>query len=156
MADERPLTAGEWSVLGLLSEAPAHGWALSVALGPDGTIGSIWSLTRPLVYRALEILELRGLIESSGQASSARGPSRNVFRPTRQGRASVQRWLDEPVEHIRDMRPDLLLKLAFLRRGGGDTRLLLDAQRARLEELLDVLEAQIDDLPLEQELVVRF
>jgi PadR family transcriptional regulator AphA len=156
MAEDRPLTSGEWSILGLLDEAPAHGWALSVALSPDGEIGGIWSLARPLVYRALEILELRGLVEPSGSASSARGPNRKIFRLTRKGRAAFQRWLGEPVAHIRDVRPDLLLKLAFLRRSGRDTRALLEAQQTRLETLLVELEEHLDGVTLEQELVVRF
>jgi PadR family transcriptional regulator AphA len=74
MADERELAPGEWSVLGLLAEQPAHGWALAAELAPDGGIGSVWSLGRPLVYRSLEILERRGLIEPAGLEDSVRGP----------------------------------------------------------------------------------
>jgi len=156
MAAERRLTAGEWSILGLLSEAPAHGWALASALAPDGEIGAVWALSRPLVYRALDLLEQRGLIELVGPASSTRGPSRTVFRPTRKGRAALARWLDEAVEHIRDLRPDLLLKLVFLRRAGMDRSSLLDAQQEVIERLLAELEQGLDGLPVERRIVVRY
>jgi PadR family transcriptional regulator AphA len=156
MAVERALTAGEWSILGLLSEAPAHGWALASALAADGEIGAVWALSRPLVYRALDLLEQRGLIELVGPASSTRGPSRTVFRPTRKGRAALARWFDEPVEHIRDLRPELLLKLVFLRRAGRDPGSVLDAQREVIEKLLAELEQDLDGLPVERAIVIRY
>jgi DNA-binding PadR family transcriptional regulator len=78
MVDQRPLTAGEWSVLALVCEQPAHGWALATMLASDGEIGTIWSLTRPLVYRALEILQARGLIEAAGPVATNRGPNRTA------------------------------------------------------------------------------
>ena len=53
MAEERPLTSGEWSILGLLNEAPAHGWALSVALSPNGDIGAD-SVTDTLIHEISE------------------------------------------------------------------------------------------------------
>ena len=69
----RGLVAGEWSVLGLLAEAPAHGFALSKALASDGEIGMIWTVPRQLVYRTLGILEQNGLVHATGTES---GPGR--------------------------------------------------------------------------------
>src|SRR5581483_1271106 len=60
---ERTLAPGEWAVLALLSERPSHGWAVSSQLDPSGELGSVWSLGRPLVYRSIDILAERGLIE---------------------------------------------------------------------------------------------
>lgn len=153
---ERKLSAGEWSVLALLSEAPAHGWALAVVLSPDGEVGVVWSLSRPLVYRALEVLQELGLVEQVGAAASTRGPSRTIFRPTRKGRAALKRWLREPVAHIRDLRPDLLLKLIFLRRAGADTSALLDAQRSIVEELLAGFEVDLEGASVERAVLVRY
>src|SRR3954452_16159846 len=116
MADERELAPGEWSVLALLAEQPAHGWALATALAPEGEIGCVWSLGRPLVYRSLEILERRGLIDPAGLGASARGPKRTVFRPTAAGGAELDRWLAEPVAHVHEIRSALLLKLVFAER----------------------------------------
>ena len=41
---------------------------------------------RPLVYRALELLEARGLIEAVGSEPGARGPNRALFQATERGR----------------------------------------------------------------------
>ena len=50
------LTAGEWAALALLTEEATHGFALARTMAPDGEVGRVWSLRRPLVYRALETL----------------------------------------------------------------------------------------------------
>ena len=100
MSDERELAPGEWSVLGLLAGQPAHGWALATALAPDGEIGCVWSLGRPLVYRSLEILEKRGLVEPGGLEASVRGPKRTVYRVTGAGREALDRWLEERAEQL--------------------------------------------------------
>jgi PadR family transcriptional regulator AphA len=141
MADERELAPGEWSVLALLAEQPAHGWALAAALAPEGEIGCVWSLGRPLVYRSLEILEKRGLAEPGGVEASVRGPKRTVYRITDAGRAELARWLAEPVPHVHEIRSLLLLKLVFGERLGVDLHPLLDAQHELLEERAEQLEA---------------
>jgi len=130
--------AGEWSVLGLLAEAPAHGFALSKALASDGEIGMIWTVPRQLVYRTLGILEQNGLVHATSTESGP-GPVRTIMSVTQAGRRAVERWLVEPVAHIRDARSLLMLKLVFLERSGYDVRPLLERQR---ELLLPAAEAQ--------------
>ena len=110
MVSNRDLAPGEWAVLALLCERPAHGWALARQLSETGELGSIWSLKRPLVYRGLEILEARGLIVASGHEPGARGPNRTIFRATpagpvghlgmaaRAGRARSRRAIDAAAE----------------------------------------------------------
>ena len=143
MVTERELAPGEWAVLALLCERPAHGWALARQLAPDGELGSIWSLTRPLVYRSLEILEERGLIGAAGHEPGARGPNRTIFRATPAGHAAVAEWLSEPVEHVREGRSLLLLKLVFAQRSCIDPRPLLTAQHEALAESIASLEHRI-------------
>jgi len=135
---ERALAPGEWAVLALLSERPSHGWALSNELGPDGQLGSIWSLGRPLVYRSIEILTDRGLVEPSGREPGERGPARVVYHATPAGKAALYAWLLEPVDHVRDVRSMLLLKLVFAARTGIDPEPMLLAQR---EALLAAIES---------------
>jgi DNA-binding PadR family transcriptional regulator len=156
VSTDRPLSAGEWSVLALLCEAPSHGWALAAELAREGEIGAVWSLSRPLVYRALGILEDRNLIESPGGAASARGPRRTIYRPTAEGRAALARWLAVSVEHIREIRPDLLLKLVFSERAGVDTRALLDAQLEVVARLAEGLEEQLRQATGSRALVLRY
>ena len=138
------LTAGEWAVLALLAEGPAHGFALARAMAPEGEVGRIWSLRRPLVYRATEQLTERGLARSGKTVPSPKGPQRTVLKVTPAGRRAVAGWLAEPVEHVRDARSLLMLKLLFLARGGGDPAPLLHAQRARFAELAERLTEAVD------------
>jgi DNA-binding PadR family transcriptional regulator len=126
---ERDLVTGEWAVLALLVIEPSHGWTLARALAPEGEVGQIWSLQRPLVYRALELLRSRGLVEDAGTVASASGPRRTIVKPTPAGRRQVRRWLAEPVVRVRDLRSLLLLKLLFCERLGIVPVPLLEAQR---------------------------
>lgn len=153
---ERELAPGEWAVLALLCERPAHGWALARQLGPTGELGSIWSLTRPLVYRSLEILEERQLIAPAGSEPGARGPNRTIFRATTSGHEAIQAWLQEPVEHVREGRSLLLLKLVFAQRTCVDPRPMLHAQLATLEDAIASKENRINASDGADAILLRF
>jgi PadR family transcriptional regulator AphA len=114
--------------LALVAEGPTHGWALVRALAPDADIGRIWSVTRPLVYRALDGLVAGGLV-SRAAPTPGQGPERAILRATPRGRRAVTTWLDEPVAHLRDVRTALLVKLALRARRGLTSQALLLAQR---------------------------
>ena len=152
----RALGPGEWAVLALLCERPAHGWALARQLSENGELGSIWSLKRPLVYRSLEILEDRGLIVAAGLEPGARGPNRTIFRATSEGHAAVAEWLVEPVEHVRDGRSLLLLKLVFAQRNCVDPRPMLAAQQEALTEVIDSLESRMGSSEGVDAILLRF
>lgn len=121
---------GEWACLGILYAGPAHGWAVATRLRPDGDIGRIWHLSRPLTYRALDRLAQREWVEAVGEERGGAGPNRTILAVTRRGRARLRRWVRSPVPHLRDLRGELLLKLVFaeLHRIGNAS--MLDAQRA--------------------------
>ena len=123
------LTAGEWAVLALLVEGPNHGFAIARMMAPDGEVGRVWSLRRPLVYRAAETLTRMDLVRPAGTEPSRTGPQRTVLTATPAGKRAVTRWLKTPVEHVRDGRSLLMLKLLFLARRGADATPLLTAQR---------------------------
>src|SRR5262245_56607427 len=120
----------EWAILGLLCEGRTHGWSLVRALRPDGEIGQVWTTTRPLVYRALALLRQHGYVVEQGSEASSVGPSRTLLSATPAGRRALNRWLGKPVEHLRDVRSELMLKLLFLERRGKDPAPLLESQRA--------------------------
>jgi PadR family transcriptional regulator AphA len=126
--DSDELARGEWAVLALLAEKPAHGWLLSQQLAPDGEIGQIWSGDRQRVYRAIRKLSDQQLIEAA-LTEPGQGAHRTVFRPTAPGLTQLERWLQEPVEHIRDVQNTFVLKLVFNQRAGRDAQELLSAQR---------------------------
>jgi DNA-binding PadR family transcriptional regulator len=130
---------GEWACLGILHQRPAHGWAIVKALRPDGDIGRIWQLSRPLTYRALEQLAVRGWIRPVAEEPGDAGPSRTILSPTRTGRARFRAWLHTPVPHLRDLRSELLLKLVFAERYDVDIADMLDRQREIIDRQLEHL-----------------
>ena len=156
MSVERELAPGEWSVLALLAEQPGHGWALARQMTRTGDIGAVWSLGRPLVYRALELLESRALIEAIGHEPGLRGPNRTIFRATQFGRDELERWLAEPVDHVRDVRSTFLLKLILIDRAGLDPEPLLQAQRALVLPAVEALEARLAASGHTERILVHF
>lgn len=143
MATPTHLSPGEWAILGLLSEQPRHGFALARLLAPEGEIGKVWALPKPLVYRAVATLAERGLSVPAGEERGERGPHRTLHAATPAGVEALRAWLASPVDHLRDVRSLLMLKLALLARVGGDPGPLLDAQRDRLAPLVSALEARL-------------
>lgn len=140
---ERELSVAEWAVLALVAERPSHGFALARELGESGAVGHIWTVPRPLVYRALETLGERGLVRTEGEEPGARGPRRTIVRATPAGRRRARAWLGRPVEHVRELRTLFLLKLLFLARAGRDPGVLVERQRAVLEPVIAGLESRL-------------
>lgn len=131
------LSLGEDVCLALIADRPRHGWALVKELDPAGDLGGIWSLSRPLVYRAVDLLEAKGLV-ARGAAEIGKGPKRVVLRATAAGRRRADTWLAQPVTEVADLRTEFLLKATMLQRRGGDVLALLDAQEALLAPILEL------------------
>jgi PadR family transcriptional regulator AphA len=138
------LPLAEWVCLTLIAQKVSHGWALGTLLAPDGELGRIWTLTRPLTYRAIDGLVDKRLVTRTGQAAG-RGRDRVILSPTPAGRRAARRWLDAPVEHVRDVRTELLVKLFLRDRAGLDNLALLTAQRELLAPTIDALTATHPD-----------
>jgi DNA-binding PadR family transcriptional regulator len=126
-------------VLGLLDEAPGHGFALARELSPSGALGRIITVRRPLVYRALDRLVADGMATPDRTEPGAGGPARTVHGITEHGRSVLAAWLDEPVPHIRDLRIAFLLKIALLRRNRKPAADLIARQRQALRAPLAAL-----------------
>lgn len=122
------LLLGEWACLGILAVGPSHGFAIAQRLRPDGDVGRVWSLSRPLTYRSLDRLAARELIRVVGEEPGLAGGNRTVLAATRPGRRQLDRWLATPVVHLRDLRSELLLKLVIGQLTGTDTSSLVAAQ----------------------------
>src|SRR5919106_272812 len=118
---------------------PRHGYDIAAELRPDTDIGQVWRVSRQLVYRALDRLAALGLIEPRRHEPGDAGPRRTVYAPSRRGRSALRRWLAQPVDHLRDVRGALLLKLVLARRLGVDTGELVAAQRDRFTDQLAAL-----------------
>ena len=144
-ANEQQLLLGEWACLGILYRAPTHGFAIAARLKPDGDVGRVWSVSRPLTYRCLEQLAERGYIDAVGEERGIAGGNRTILAATRSGRAQLRKWLHTPVEHLRDVRSELLLKLIIADLCDIDVRSMLEQQRALIEQLADAIADSIED-----------
>jgi PadR family transcriptional regulator AphA len=136
------LSLADWVVLGVVVEAPTHGWAVSRELGAGGALGRVWTVPRPVVYRSIATLTAKGFVEPAGEVAG-RGPHRAIVRASPQGRAALRRWLDRPVDHVRDVRSELLVKLAPLERAGRPHRPLVERQLTHLAPVFDALLAEV-------------
>ncbi len=138
------LSLAEHVCLTLIAQDVSHGWALGTLLAPDGEVGRMWTLSRPLTYRAIDGLVDRRLITRRGQAAG-RGRDRVILAITPAGRKRAREWLDEPVPHLRDVRTELLVKLHLRGRGGLDNQPLLAAQQAIFEPAIAALTSSHPD-----------
>jgi PadR family transcriptional regulator AphA len=143
VAAQPRLSLAEWLVLCLVSEAPSHGFALARTLSEDGELGQIWRVPKPVIYRSLQRLETAGLVATVELQPSSEGPVRTLVDATDAGRATATAWLAKPVRHNRDIRSELLMKLALLDRTGADPVPLLAAQRAQLEPVADAMQVKL-------------
>jgi PadR family transcriptional regulator AphA len=144
-ANEQQLLLGEWACLGILYPAPTHGFAIAARLKPNGAVGRVWSISRPLTYRCLEQLESRGLIHAVGEEPGIAGGNRTVLAATRSGRAQLRKWLHTPVAHLRDVRSELLLKLIIADQCNIDISAMLEQQHAVIEQLANAIAHKVDD-----------
>jgi DNA-binding PadR family transcriptional regulator len=144
---EHQLLLGEWACLGIVYPAPTHGFAVAARLKPHGDVGRVWSLSRPLTYRALEQLTQRSFIEPVGQEPGIAGGNRTILAATRTGRTQLRTWLSLPVVHLRDLRSQLLVKLIIADICAIDCTAMLVSQRAHIVAMIDALDAQINEVP---------
>ena len=89
---EVPIALAEQTVLVLLSQRPAHGFAVAQLTAPDGELGRIWRIPRPVVYRAIGRLLDAGLITPES-VEPGLGPQRTIYTVTALGRQEADRWL---------------------------------------------------------------
>lgn len=133
------LLLGEWACLGAVVHERAHGFAVAKRLAPDGDLGRVWTMSRPLTYRALDILVVQGMVRAVAELPGTGGPNRVVLAATPKGRAALKAWLRTPVTHLRDIRGEFLLKLVLTDAIGADRGELVDAQLAVFRDLRDTL-----------------
>src|SRR5215472_15320910 len=130
--EERSLSLAEWLVLCLVCEQPRHGFAIARLLDSDGSLGQVWRVPKPVIYRALQRLGQLGMVRTAQQQASNQGPVRSLVDATGAGQQAAAAWLARPVSHTRDVRSELLVKLALADRAGADPRPLVAAQREHL------------------------
>jgi DNA-binding PadR family transcriptional regulator len=140
---EPSLSLSEWLVLCLITEQATHGNAIAAQLGYDGPLGQVWHVHKAVVYRSIDRLQQAGLVVTVGEEPSSRGPVRTLVEATPKGHATARGWLARPVAHTRDIRSELLVKLALLDRAGISPAALLQAQHTQLQPIADALAGRL-------------
>lgn len=133
------LSVTDYAVLGLLAESPSHGFAIAKELEFDAEVGRVFTVRRSLVYRALDRIVEAGFAEPVS-TEKGEGPKRVIHQITPGGRRQLNRWLGVPVDHVRDLRLEFLLKLALLTTSGKSPLELIRKQRAALDSTLTALD----------------
>ncbi len=151
-ASQDQLLLGEWACLGILYPTPSHGFAIATRLKREGDIGRVWSLSRALTYRSLDQLTIRELIQPIGEERGIAGGNRTILAATQSGRAQLRRWLAAPVQHLRDLRSELLLKVVLADWCEIDITTMLDRQR---EHVAGLAAGMADDAESDPNDVVR-
>src|SRR5215467_6672444 len=82
------LSLPEWTVLAVVNERPTHGFAIAQLTAPQGELGRIWHIPRPVIYRAIGRLLDAGLLVP-GAVESGRGPQRTLYSVTPAGRGAT-------------------------------------------------------------------
>ena len=130
------LSLADQVCLAVIGEGRTHGWAIVKLLASDGELGRIWSLSRALTYRSIDRLVELGLVERSDAGRRAE------LHITAAGRRRRTAWLTQPVEHLRDLRTEFLLKLMLCGRSSIDAADLIRSQRERLTPAITALTDQ--------------
>ncbi len=129
----------EYSLLGLLSERPMHGYELHQELSRKTGLGLVWTVKQAQLYAIMAKLEGRGFVVAETLVLGNR-PARRVFHLTEEGLAAYGEWLVAPVGR-RDFRLDFLAKLHFAQKGGPRVAAaLLAKQRALCAEWIAGME----------------
>lgn len=115
-------------LLGLLEEAPRHGYDLKRVY--DERFGRDRPINFGQVYRTLARLERDGLVAVVG-VESDEGPERKRYALTDGGVTDLASWLDEPVDPEPHLRTTLFAKIVIALLTDRRADRLLDVQRAR-------------------------
>lgn len=113
------------AVLGLLAHGPSYGYELKANF--ERAIGPQWGeLNIGHLYQVLERLERDGLVTRK-DIPQERRPDKRMYRLTKDGRAELNRWLDEPSPRLGGYRDDVFLKLFVASRLGEQPLRAVDA-----------------------------
>jgi len=134
-------------VLALVVHTPRHGWAIHEQLSPTGDIGHAWTLSRQLVYRAIDTLVEDGLVKRAVPKDGG-GGDKVIISPTAAGKRMALQWLDSPVTHLRDVRTELVLKVMLREKMKMPLDSFLESQHAIFDPLIASINKDASDSPV--------
>ena len=146
MLQQSPLTI-EHALLGFLRQSPMHGYEIYQRMSDADGLGLVWHVKQANLYALLARLEKEGFITTVLELQGAK-PPRKVFHLTPYGRTTFLDWVQNAVEHGRDLRLDFLVKFYFAQRESPDLALrLIDRQRTACQNWLTRQQQAADTLP---------
>jgi PadR family transcriptional regulator AphA len=134
-------------VLALVVHTPGHGWAIHEELAPTGEIGRAWTLSRQLVYRAIDTLVEDGLVKRATPKDGG-GADKVIISATALGKRANAKWLDTPVTHLRDVRTELVVKIMLREKFGLVLSPFIDSQQKVFDPLIAAINADTSDSPV--------
>jgi DNA-binding PadR family transcriptional regulator len=139
----------EMALLGLLYEAPGHGYDLHRKVVTD--LGQVWHLSQSQAYSILKRLEAQGDI-SAEEIFQEKLPARQLLHMTPEGRKRFLEWLDTPSGgSTRAIRMEFVTRLYFLNLYFPEKLgHAFDQQRIEAETHIARLKQLCDELPAEQ------
>jgi PadR family transcriptional regulator AphA len=123
-------------LLGLLDQAPATGYELSRSLRER--MDPVWRAGFSQIYPTLRILRRRGWVVLR-VLGPRRGPRRNLYRTTAEGRRELRRWMLS-VSAVRVRNDEVLARIALAGTlpAGERRRALAAAEAALAAEILRI------------------
>jgi len=134
-------------VLSLVVHTPRHGWAIHEELSPTGDIGHAWTLSRQLVYRAIDTLVEDGLVKRATPKDGG-GGDKVIISPTAAGKRLAVKWLETPVIHLRDVRTELVLKVMLREKLELPLAPFLSLQREIFDPLIESINKDASGMPV--------
>jgi DNA-binding PadR family transcriptional regulator len=101
-----------FAILGFLISEPIHGYELFKEITDPSGFGAIYSIKIGRLYAQLNKLEQSEYVHATNEIESTR-PPRKVYTITDAGREAFFSWMENPVQHGREIRINLLIKLFF-------------------------------------------
>jgi DNA-binding PadR family transcriptional regulator len=128
----------KYSLLALLAESPATGYALKQRY--EERTGALWPVNIGQVYKTLSRLEQAGLV------AHADGDENALFQLTESGRSELAEWLVEPVPVV-GLRDELVVKvlLALGTPGVDSGAVVQHHRRAVIEQTQQITRTRQDD-----------
>ena len=131
-----------YTLLGLLSQRPRHGYELHAAF--EAVMGGEenWDVKPAQIYSTLARLEESGHIVEETDGADGEGADRRVYAITEKGQADLAAWFNAPVEreHQRD---EIFAKIMLaIATGVAKPRKVIQIQRAKLYQNLHAITAQ--------------
>ncbi|MDM8520464.1 PadR family transcriptional regulator [Anaerolineales bacterium HSG6] len=145
----------EYALLGFLRERPMHGYEIHQKMMQPTGLSLVWHLKQSQLYALLGKMERWGYLSKKTEQRPSH-PPRKVFELTALGQEQFLNWLENPVEHARELRIDFLAKLYFAQR--EDTSILqrlIDRQRQTCRTWLQSSQPRLFDDETTYEVLVH-